>query len=316
MLFRFAFCYIALYAVYLVDQLLTLAVSRSASGVIVPFPASVEHAIIPWIGTHILHLSRPVTVFTNGSGDTTYDWILVLTNIAIAIGATAVWSLLDRRRASYSRLYAWLHLVVRLLLGFELLTYGFDKVIPVQFGQLTPSLLAAPFGTLSPMGVLWASMAASTGYTIFTGSVEVVAGILLFIPRLTTLGALVTLVSMSNVFALNLFYDVPVKLLSFHLLLLAIFLLLPDFPRLANLLVFNRPAAPSMMPSLATNLRIDRAVLLASWALGVVFATAVVHTKLMIYREQISAVGVLEPADVARFRLARHRITLVSEYPQ
>jgi hypothetical protein len=40
------------------------------------------------------------------------------------------------------------------------------------------------------------------------------------------------------------FYDVPVKLFSFHLLLMAVFLAAPDLPRLANLLVFNR-AAPA-----------------------------------------------------------------------
>jgi hypothetical protein len=46
------------------------------------------------------------------------------------------------------------------------------------------------------------------------------------------------------VVALNLFYDVPVKLFSAHLLLMAIFLMLPDLRRLANLLVFNRRAEP------------------------------------------------------------------------
>ncbi|MGA3043966.1 MAG: hypothetical protein ABSF54_24595 [Bryobacteraceae bacterium] len=50
-----------------------------------------------------------------------------------------------------------------------------------------------------------------------------------------------------NVFALNMSYDVPVKLFSFHLFLMAVFLAAPDLPRLANVLVFNRaaPAAPA-----------------------------------------------------------------------
>jgi hypothetical protein len=47
---------------------------------------------------------------------------------------------------------------------------------------------------------------------------------------------------LSNVVALNFSYDVPVKLYSMHLLAMAIFLLLPDAPRLTNFFILNRPA--------------------------------------------------------------------------
>ncbi|WP_139806951.1 hypothetical protein [Deinococcus hopiensis] len=43
--------------------------------------------------------------------------------------------------------------------------------------------------------------------------------------RTVTLGALIAAVTMTNVFALNLFYDVPVKLFSAHLLLASLALL-------------------------------------------------------------------------------------------
>jgi hypothetical protein len=53
-----------------------------------------------------------------------------------------------------------------------------------------PSLirLLQPLGTLSPMGVLWASMGSAPAYEIFTGCAEVAGGLLL-IPRTATLGA-------------------------------------------------------------------------------------------------------------------------------
>jgi hypothetical protein len=40
------------------------------------------------------------------------------------------------------------------------------------------------------MGILWTFMAASTGYTIFAGLAEAVAGLLLLFRRTSTLGAL------------------------------------------------------------------------------------------------------------------------------
>jgi hypothetical protein len=43
-------------------------------------------------------------------------------------------------------------------------------------------------------------------------------------------------------------YDVPVKLFSFHLLLMSLFLLAPDARRLLNVLVLNRPADRSPVP--------------------------------------------------------------------
>jgi hypothetical protein len=74
---------------------------------------------------------------------------------------------------------------------------------------------------------------------------EVLGGVLLFFRRTTTLGALVVIAVMSNVVMLNLCYDVPVKQYSIHLLLMAVFLVVPDMKRLANVLVLNRPAAPA-----------------------------------------------------------------------
>ena len=63
-----------------------------------------------------------------------------------------------------------------------------------------------------------------------------VAGILLFVLSLTTLGALVGLAATLQVFVLNMAYDVPVKLFSFHLILMTLVLLAPDasWPRVCH----------------------------------------------------------------------------------
>jgi hypothetical protein len=53
-------------------------------------------------------------------------------------------------------------------------------------------------------------------------------------------------------------YDVPVKLLSFHLFLLAFFLVSPELPRLINFFFLNRTAPPSAEPPLFSTLRANR----------------------------------------------------------
>src|SRR5258708_2219527 len=75
------------------------------------------HKIVPWVAAHVLKLSQPITVFSNGSGDTTYDYVKVLCFLVIAAVAAIAWSALDRRRTSYTRLHQWLRLYVRLTLG-------------------------------------------------------------------------------------------------------------------------------------------------------------------------------------------------------
>jgi len=85
---------------------------------------------------------------------------------------------------------------------------------------------------------------------IFTGACEVLGAALLLFRRTSMLGALVSAAVMSNVVALNLCYDVPVKLYSTHILLMCIVLLAPDLPRLLHLFVLNRPAAAANLGEL------------------------------------------------------------------
>jgi hypothetical protein len=85
------------------------------------------------------------------------------------------------------------------------------------------------------MGLLWTFMAYSPSYTAFTGLMELVGGLLLIMRRTALLGALISLGAMSQVAMLNLSYDVPVKLMSLHMVALALLLALPDLGRLAAL---------------------------------------------------------------------------------
>jgi hypothetical protein len=72
-----------------------------------------------------------------------------------------------------------------------------------------------------------------------------VGGLLLVGRRTTLLGALVCAGVLLHVVVLNFCYDIPVKLFSSHLLALAVFLILPDVRRLADLLVFQGGVEPA-----------------------------------------------------------------------
>lgn len=203
------------------------------------------HRVVIWVASHILHLSYPITVFSNGSGDTTYDWVLTLCFLTVAVAATIVWSLLDRKRPNYETLHQWLRIGIRLVVATAMIGYGMNKVIKLQFPAPFLSRLMGTYGESTPMSLLWTFMGASKSYTIFAGAVEAVGGLLLLVPRLTLLGALVSMAAMGNVFMLNMSYDVPVKLYSFHLLLMSVFLVLPDLKRMAAFFLLNRGVEPA-----------------------------------------------------------------------
>ncbi|HEX6733083.1 MAG TPA: hypothetical protein VF074_23880, partial [Pyrinomonadaceae bacterium] len=208
--------------------------------------------------------------------DRTYDYLLVACLLVLAVVGTILWSLLDRKRPSYPTLYRWLHVYARFALGSAMIGYGAFKVISSQFPPPTLDRLMQSFGDASPMGLLWTFMGASEPYTMFVGFAEMVSGILLFPRRTSGLGALMSVGVLSNVVALNFSYDVPVKLYSSHLLATALFILIPDARRLANVFLLNRAAQPVTSKPLFRKTVWNRGALV----LGSIFLVLVLGTSL------------------------------------
>ena len=261
--FRFCFVYLGLFC--LTTQIITSLFSAT-QGADIPDPATLwpMRPIVLWTAAHILHVGATLTLDGNsGSGDDMFGWVLALCLLGIALIGTGVWSVLDRLPKSYIRLQKWFRLFIRFCLAGQMLNYGMAKVIPVQMPYPFLTKLIEHFGNFSPMGVLWSSIGSSPAYQIFAGFAEVVGGLLLIVPRTATLGALICLADMIQVFMLNMTYDVPVKLFSFHLILLAFFLLAPELPRLGNVFIRNRAAAPSAHAQLFATRRANRIALAA-----------------------------------------------------
>ena len=235
--FRFLFAYLVLYN-------LPFPVNAVPYGPLVTrWYTELWNAVVPWVGRTVFHAT--VSVRPNGSGDTTYNYVQVFCFLVLAAAVAAVWSLLDRRRTNYAALHRGLRVYVRYSLAVAMISYGAVKVIKNQFPAPSPDRLLEPFGEASPMGLLWAFMGASESYTVFGGLCELVGGLLLTTRRTTLLGALVCAAVLGNIVMLNFSYDVPVKLYSCHLLLMALFLIAPDARRLADLLLFNRGTTPA-----------------------------------------------------------------------
>ena len=229
--FRFVFAYVLLFY---------LSFSAFFAPFSVPF-ALLSRAfwsvIVPWISAAILDVPVPAMV---SDGDGLAQWIMFGGSFVLAIVATIVWSVLDRRH-QYEQLHAWLRVIARYLLGVAMVTYGLAKIAHLQ--MLPPHLakLVQPLGESSPTSLLWIFMGSSSAYSVFTGVVELLGGVLLFNRRTATLGALISFAGMCQVVALNLAYDVSVKIWSMNLAALAVVLLIPEMRRLMNVLVLNRP---------------------------------------------------------------------------
>ncbi len=196
------------------------------------------------VDTILLGTGADYNAPSNGSGDRTVDFVLVLTTALASSVITAAWTLIGRRSNAYPRLAHGLWIYVRLYLGYIMLSYGLSKVFVHQFPFPTPSRLAQPVGNMSPMGLLWTFMGASPAYVAFTGVAEVLGGLLLFGRRTATAGALIVAGITTNIVMLNFCYDVPVKLFSSQLLLMSIGLALPDLRRLLAIFVLDRPTTP------------------------------------------------------------------------
>ncbi|MEV0333677.1 DoxX family protein [Nocardia sp. NPDC050717] len=236
-----------------------------------------------WIGENVFGVEAELTM--NGSGDQAAIWIQCGLVLLAALLVTVVWSVLDRRREAYPRLLSWFMTALRLCVGGQMLFYGFAKLIPTQMPEPALTTLLTRVGDLTPMTMLWTQVGSSPVYEMALGLAEVLAGLLLFWPRTATLGALLGVVSMAQVFLLNLTFDVPVKMLSGHLLLMSLVLLAPQARRLANVLVLERDSGPATQPPLFGSARANRWASLAQVALGLWIVAGCVYLGMESWRE-------------------------------
>jgi hypothetical protein len=242
--FRFCFVYFGLYIVttQLMEAFLDIpGLDFRELGLLPP-----ARPLFFWIGKHILGLAQLSSHPITGTGDTLFGWVQAFSLLLLATVVTLIWSVVARRRTEHPKLYGWFRLFLRIALGARFLYYGIATLIPTQKPTHDLIRLVEPFGNFSPMGVLWSSIGASPAYEIGTGFAEALAGVLLFFPVTSLVGALLGLMDATMVFLVNMTYDVNLKLFSFHLIAMSLFLLAPNARPLFDLFIRHR--AGSLRP--------------------------------------------------------------------
>lgn len=219
----------------------------------VPFPhpflpdpaALVAKAFEPlagWTGTHLFSIERPFT--SELVSDSTGLYLHVFNLAVIALLGMLSWSWFDRRRADYAKLSYAFVTVLSYYLAMQLFTYGFSKVFKWQFYLPEPNTLFTTLGETPRDLLYWSTMGTSRAYSIFTGSAEVLAALLLLFRRTRLAGALGAFAVLLNVVAINFSFDISVKLYSCFLVLLSLLIMAPDTKRLLQVF-FRGNSAPA-----------------------------------------------------------------------
>ncbi len=180
------------------------------------------------IGKIIFNINYDYEVNGNGSGDHTFAYLTLFVTAALTIIVFAIWSTLDRKRPSYNKLFYWFLVFIRVILVATMLLYGFVKIFKIQFQSASLTHLLDPLSDFTPMGLAWTYMGFSKGFNVFVGSLEVLGGLLLIPRRTQTLGSFIIIGVMTQVAVMNFCYDIPVKLFSIHLVLMALVIFMTD----------------------------------------------------------------------------------------
>jgi hypothetical protein len=202
--------------------------------------------IVTGFNNHILHF-RDTIAYHSNNDDTPYKFVQMVLYITLAIIGTIVWSLMQPNKKSYNTAAYYLKIIVRYFIVFVSFKYGIVKLFALQMSFPALADMATPFGDYMPVKLFWKYSGYSTLYQMFSGAVEVLAGILLLNRRTSMLGALVALAAYGNVMIVNMCYDIPVKIFSIHLVIMCLYLLITDRQQLADFFIYNKPTAPNLL---------------------------------------------------------------------
>lgn len=233
--FRFLFIYFIIYIspwTWLDDH---IAIFSKING----YYYSAVEWLVELFNNWFFHFAK-TTIQNNGSGDTSLNYEMVFTMLIIALVGSLIWSAVDYKRLSYNQARYWLRTFIRYFLMIQCFIYGIIKLYALQMPFPHLSLLATPLGDLLPMRLSWMFIGYSAPYQMFSGFMEILAGLFLFNRKTITLGLLLAFSVFVNVMVLNLSYDIPVKLFSMHLVVFCLYLLLQESERLMDFFLYNR----------------------------------------------------------------------------
>lgn len=179
--------------------------------------------------------------------DTLLVYVHLFNLTLIAAVASLAWTIGSKKPFSETKFYPFLFAMLRYFLALHLFIYGLAKIYKWQFMLPEPNILYTRVGDMHRDILYWTSMGTSRAYSIFMGAIEIIPALLLLFRRTALLGALISVMVLLNVVAVNFSFDITVKLHSTTLLLMALLILVPGRKRVAAL--WNtRPSEPFSYP--------------------------------------------------------------------
>lgn len=200
--------------------------------------------LVKWTGAHLLNIHHPYTTQLVSDSTGLYIHLLILSIIStiIALG----WALLEKTNRNNEKFFYWFFVVISYYLALQLFDYGFSKIFKWQFYLPEPNTLFITMGNTQRDLLYWSTMGLSRPYTIFVGTMEVLAALLLLFKRTRLTGALFAFFVLSNVVAINFCYDISVKIFSCFLLLLCSSIIAPDASRLFSFFICKKTRPQSV----------------------------------------------------------------------
>lgn len=178
----------------------------------------------------------------NGSGDTSFHYMELVSFPILALILAVLMLIFFRKKPWLTKVFSWSLIYARYHVGLILISYGVIKFMIGQFPSPGIYTLEQTFGDSSPMGLAWRFLGYSDTYKAFMGLSEVTAGFLLLFRRTATLGALLSIAVTTNIVLVNFSFDVPVKLMSSHLLFFSILILLQSAKALIDFFILQKPS--------------------------------------------------------------------------
>ncbi|OYU96970.1 MAG: hypothetical protein CFE21_01390 [Bacteroidetes bacterium B1(2017)] len=200
--------------------------------------------LVQWLNPHLFTHGYSLCEF---SSDSQSHYTLALCCFLFALPFT--WLLGSNQNKE--KIYTFLKLVLCYYLAFNLAHYGFDKLVKGQFSLPEPNLLYSTFGSLDKDLLFWSVMGISPTYNYITGGLEIVAALLLIIPKTRSLGLMASLVMLVHIVILNISFDISVKLFSSTLVTLNLVLV---WPQLKSMLAISLGKKVEALPSVKTEI--------------------------------------------------------------
>ncbi|MEY3236229.1 MAG: hypothetical protein RI883_330 [Bacteroidota bacterium] len=206
---------------------------------IFPFHSEITSFVFGSLIKHIAIVTNTEMILFDFSSDSKGLYFLVSFAIILSIVITP-FLLRFVKIIHLEKFKSVITIIATYYLAIILLKYGFDKVFKAQFYLPEPNILYTPFGKLDKDILFWSTMGTSYSYNLFMGFMEIIPAILILFKRTRQIGLLVSLGVLINVFAINLSFDISVKLFSGFLIILNLYLLIPTLKTMWNLFVLKK----------------------------------------------------------------------------